>query len=148
MSADETFAVHADAAMQTLTVIEAANPEEEALAIAVVLREAVHDGKTAALVTPDRALGRRVLTALTRWNIAAEDSGGNALADTPAGIFRRLSADAALGGLEPVPLLALLKHPLHQTRRCGTKTKLSPHSSLRSCAGRVRVPAAPGSKAR
>ena len=98
--------------MQTLTVIEAANPEEEALAIAVALREAVHDGKTAALVTPDRALGRRVLTALTRWNIAAEDSGGNALADTPAGIFARLSADTALGGLEPVPLLALLKHPL------------------------------------
>ncbi len=45
-------------------MIEAANPEEEALAIAVALREAVHDGKTAALVTPDRALGRRVLAAL------------------------------------------------------------------------------------
>ena len=112
VAADETFAAHADAAMQTVTVIEAANPEEEALAIAVALREAVHDGKTAALVTPDRALGRRVLTALTRWNIAAEDSGGDALAGTPAGIFARLSADTALGGLEPVPLLALLKHPL------------------------------------
>ena len=48
----------------TLTLIEAANAEEEALAIAVALREAVHDGKTAALVTPDRALGRRVLAAL------------------------------------------------------------------------------------
>jgi ATP-dependent helicase/nuclease subunit B len=112
VSADVSFTAHADAAMQTLTVIEAANPEEEALAIAVALREAVHDGKTAALVTPDRALGRRVLTALTRWNIAAEESGGNALADTPAGIFARLAADTALGGLEPVPLLALLKHPL------------------------------------
>ena len=93
-------------------MIEAANPEEEALAIAVALREAVHDGKTAALVTPDRALGRRVLAALVRWNIAAEDSGGDALADTPAGTFARLAADTALGGLEPVPLLALLKHPL------------------------------------
>jgi ATP-dependent helicase/nuclease subunit B len=112
VSADDAFAVHADAATETLTVIEAANPEEEALAIAVALREAVHDGKTCALVTPDRALGRRVVTALARWNIAAEDSGGVALADTPAGIFARLAADAALGGLEPVPLLALLKHPL------------------------------------
>jgi ATP-dependent helicase/nuclease subunit B len=112
ISADAAFAAHADAAIETLTVIEAANPEEEALAIAVALREAVHDGKTAALVTPDRALGRRVLTALARWNIAAEDSGGDALADTPAGIFARLAADTALGGLEPVPLLALLKHPL------------------------------------
>jgi ATP-dependent helicase/nuclease subunit B len=112
ISADATFAAHADEAMQTLSVIEAANPEDEALAIAVALREAVHDGKTAALVTPDRTLGRRVLTALTRWNIAAEDSGGKALADTPAGIFARLAADTALGGLAPVPLLALLKHPL------------------------------------
>ena len=103
---------HADAALATLTVIEAANPEDEALAIAVALREAVHDGKTAALVTPDRALGRRVLAALARWNIAAEDSGGDALADTPAGIFARLAAAAALGGLAPVTLLALLKHPL------------------------------------
>ena len=69
-------------------------------------------GKTAALVTPDRALGRRVLAALSRWDIAVEDSGGNPLADTSAGIFARLAAEAALGGLEPVALLALLKHPL------------------------------------
>ena len=93
-------------------MIEAANAEEESLAIAVALREAVHDGKTAALVTPDRALGRRVLAALARWNIAAEDSGGDALAETPAGIFARLAAEAALGRLAPVTLLALLKHPL------------------------------------
>jgi ATP-dependent helicase/nuclease subunit B len=106
------FDAHAEQAVSTLTVIEAATPEEEALAIAVALRKAVHDGKTAALVTPDRALGRRVLAALSRWDIAVEDSGGNALADTSAGIFARLAAEAALGGIEPVALLALLKHPL------------------------------------
>ena len=112
-SADPAFEAHADAALAALTVIEAANPEDEALAIAVALRETVQDGgKTAALVTPDRALGRRVLAALARWNIAVEDSGGDALADTPAGIFARLAALAALGGLEPVTLLGLLKHPL------------------------------------
>ena len=69
-------------------------------------------GKTAALVTPDRALGRRVKAALARWNIAAEDSGGEALAETPAGIFARLAAETAFGRLAPVTLLALLKHPL------------------------------------
>ncbi len=112
-SADPIFEAHADAALRTLTLIEAANPEDEALAIAVALREAVQDpNKTAALVTPDRVLARRVLAALMRWNIAAEDSGGDALADTPAGIFARLAAAAAFGGLEPVTLLALLKHPL------------------------------------
>ena len=87
--------------------------EEEALAIAIALREAVADeGTTAALVTPDRALARRVLAALARWNVAVDDSGGDALADTPAGVFARLAAEAALGGLAPVNLLALLKHPL------------------------------------
>ncbi len=111
-AADADFAAHAQAALATLAMIEAANAEDEALAIAVALREAVAEGKTAALVTPDRALGRRVLAALGRWTIAVEESGGDALADTPAGIFARLAAAAALGGLPPVTLLALLKHPL------------------------------------
>ena len=107
------FAGHADTAMQSIAVIEAANAEEEALAIAVALREAVETpGKTAALVTPDRALARRVLAALARWNVPVDDSGGDALSDTPAGVFARLAAEAALDGLPPVTLLALLKHPL------------------------------------
>jgi ATP-dependent helicase/nuclease subunit B len=109
---DLVFAAQADAGVSTMTVIEAANAEEEALAIAIVLREAVQDDKTAALVTPDRGLGRRVAAALMRWNIAVEDSGGDLLAQTPAGIFARLAAQAAVAGLEPVTLLALLKHPL------------------------------------
>ncbi len=94
-------------------MIEAANAEEEALAIAVAMREALETpGKTVALVTPDRALARRVVAALDRWNVAADDSGGDALADTSAGLFARLAAQVAMQGLEPVPLLALLKHPL------------------------------------
>jgi ATP-dependent helicase/nuclease subunit B len=111
--AQAPFAAQADRAMASLTVIEAANAEEEALAIAVALREAFEEpGKTAALVTPDRALARRVVAALARWNVPVDDSGGDALPDTPAGTFARLAAQAALGGLAPVTLLALLKHPL------------------------------------
>jgi len=109
---DLVFAAQADAAVSTVTVIEAANAEEEALSIAIALREAVQDGRTAALVTPDRALARRVAAALMRWNIAVEDTGGDPLAETPAGIFARLAAEAAVSGVEPVTLLALLKHPL------------------------------------
>ena len=111
--ANADFAGHADTAMKNIAVIEAANAEEEALAIAVALREAVEvPDKTAALVTPDRALARRVLAALARWNVPVDDSGGDALSDTPAGVFARLAAEAALDGLPPVTLLALLKHPL------------------------------------
>ncbi|MBM3527436.1 MAG: double-strand break repair protein AddB [Alphaproteobacteria bacterium] len=106
------FAAHADAALHSVVAIEAANAEEEALTIAIALREAAEDkGKTAALVTPDRALARRVIAALARWNVAADDSGGDPLPDTPAGAFAMLVAEAALSGLEPVTLLALLKHP-------------------------------------
>jgi ATP-dependent helicase/nuclease subunit B len=109
---DPAFAAQADAAVSSMTVVEAANAEEEALAVAIALREAVQQGKTAALITPDRALARRVAAALMRWNIAVEDTGGDPLTETPAGIFARLAAQAALAGLEPVTLLALLKHPL------------------------------------
>jgi ATP-dependent helicase/nuclease subunit B len=112
-TAGKDFEAAADNALQSLAMIEAANAEEEALAIAVVLREALESqDKTAALVTPDRALARRVAAALERWHVAVDDSGGDALAETPAGVFARLAAEAALGGLEPVTLLALLKHPL------------------------------------
>ena len=67
----------------------------EALAIAVAMREARHLGKSAALVTPDRALARRVTAALDRWNLTFDDSGGDGLMETPAGIFARLTAEAA-----------------------------------------------------
>ena len=74
------FETRAEPALADVGMIEAANAEEEALAIAVALREAVETpDKTAALVTPDRALARRVVAALERWNVAADDSGGDAL---------------------------------------------------------------------
>ncbi|QOZ22269.1 double-strand break repair protein AddB [Bradyrhizobium sp. CCBAU 51753] len=100
------------AGMTNLAVVEAPNPEMEALAIAVAMREARHLGKSAALVTPDRALARRVMASLTRWQLEFDDSGGDALMETPAGAFARLAAEAAARGLEPPTLLALLKHPL------------------------------------
>ena len=103
---------HIARGMTNLAVIEAPNPEMEALAIAIAMREARHLGKSAALVTPDRALARRVMAALQRWNLDFDDSGGDALIETPAGIFARLAAETIAKGLEPPTLLALLKHPL------------------------------------
>jgi ATP-dependent helicase/nuclease subunit B len=109
------FAAQADAAFKSIIAIEAGSAEEEALAIAIALREAMEtSGKTAALVTPDRALARRVHAALGRWNVPVDDSGGDALSDTPSGVFARLVAEAAIEGLPPVTLLALLKH-----EKCG-----------------------------
>src|SRR5437762_4716432 len=98
--------------MANIAVIGADNSEMEALSIAVAMREARHLNKSAALVTAGGALARRVSAALDRWNLAFDDSGGDALMDTSTGIFARLTAQAAANELEPPILLALLKHPL------------------------------------
>ncbi len=103
----------ATAAVAGLQRIDCANPAEEALVIALLLRQQLESPQaTAALVTPDRDLARRVASELERWSIAIDDSAGLPLAATPPGVFLRLLAEAAASGWAPVPLLALLKHPL------------------------------------
>ncbi len=93
--------------------LEPADQQEEAASVALVLRDALEAlGARAALVTPDRALADRVAAELLRWGIVADDSAGEALAETPPAVFLRLLARAVTEELAPVPLLALLKHPL------------------------------------
>jgi ATP-dependent helicase/nuclease subunit B len=99
--------------LEDLSLIEASDPAEEAAIIALALREALETkGQTAALVTPDRALARRVAAELERWDIAIDDSAGRPLSHTLPGTFLCLLIEAADSGFAPVPLLALLKHPL------------------------------------
>jgi ATP-dependent helicase/nuclease subunit B len=87
--------------------------DEEALAVALLLRRKLETpGATAALVTPDRGLARRVAAELGRWGIEIDDSAGMPLNRTPPGVFLRLLLDLAASELAPVPLLAALKHPL------------------------------------
>lgn len=94
-------------------VAELQDPAAEAQAIALALREALETpGKTAALITPDRSLAARVASLLGRWGIAADDSAGKPLSATPAGTLLLGIASTAAEELAPVPLLALLKHPL------------------------------------
>ncbi len=93
--------------------LAARDEQEDATAIAMILRDALEEpGRTAALVTPDRGLAMRVAAALRRFGVAADDSAGETLADTPPSVFLRLLARAAAAEFAPVPLLALLKHPL------------------------------------
>jgi ATP-dependent helicase/nuclease subunit B len=93
--------------------LEPADAQEEAVAIALILRDALEvPGARAALVTPDRQLAVRVAAELLRWGVVADDSAGEPLAHTPPAIFLRLLAAALAEGLAPVALLALLKHPL------------------------------------
>ncbi|MBP2292208.1 double-strand break repair protein AddB [Azospirillum rugosum] len=100
-------------ALANLTRIDAATAEEEASAIALLMRHALETPeKRAALVTPDRNLARRVAMALSRWGIAVNDSAGQPLVHTAVGTYLRLTAELAASRAHPLALLALAKHPL------------------------------------
>src|SRR5215813_10787063 len=102
-------------ALAGVVVLEAPGEEDEAEAVALILREAAETpGRTAALVTPDRVLARRVAVRLASWQLRVEDSAGQPLGKTTIGAFLDLVVEAAATGMEPVALLALLKHPLCQ----------------------------------
>lgn len=95
-----------------MTLIEASSSREEAEAIAVRLRQAAEVGQSAALVSPDRMLTRRVTSVLSRWGIVPDDSAGQPLPLTPPGIFLRRVIGVAGKTVTPGDLLAILKHPL------------------------------------
>lgn len=106
-------AVDVAAGCAGLEWLETPTVAEEAATIALMMRETLETPtRTAALVTPDRELARRVAAELARWDIAVDDSAGRPLARCPAGLFFRAVARTGLDRLAPVSLLTVLKHPL------------------------------------
>lgn len=100
-------------AVAGLRMCEARSPAEEALAIAIALRQIVETpGATGALVTPDRALARRVVVQLRRFAIDIDDSAGQPLSTTPAGSLILALGAVIAERFAPVALLGLCKHPL------------------------------------
>ncbi|MDP9839280.1 ATP-dependent helicase/nuclease subunit B [Neorhizobium huautlense] len=113
-NADKTILASAFA---DVSLIEAANEREEATAIAIALRMALeqpgrHGESQAALITPDRALARRVMAELARFGILADDTAGTPLSSTLPGTLLTLMLEAILRPGDPVPIVGLLKHPL------------------------------------
>ncbi|MDX8350544.1 double-strand break repair protein AddB [Cognatiyoonia sp. IB215446] len=100
------------AATAGLTLVEAASPREEADAIALALRRAAQEGKTAALISPDRMLSRQVTAALDRWEIEPDDSAGTPLPLSPPGRLLRHVGEMIAKPPDVAALLTLLKHPL------------------------------------
>ena len=97
---------------QGLSRLQPADQQEEAVAIALILRNGLEKpGTSAALITPDRDLAGRVAAELGRFGVIADDSAGEPLAETPPAVFLRLLARAVAEHLAPVALLAVLKHP-------------------------------------
>ena len=111
--AAETPSADLHAACTGLQLIEAPTADHEAEVVALILRQTIETpGATAALVSPDRLLARRVVNRLETMGVAVDDSAGRPLAKTPPGAFLNLVIDAWATEFAPVPLMALLKHPL------------------------------------
>ena len=104
-----------DRALIGVTLIEAPSPRAEALAIALRLRQSVEQGETAALITPDRMLGRQVTAAMDRWGILPDDSAGQPLQLSAPGRFLRHVAALFGRRITAEDLIELLKHPLTHT---------------------------------
>ncbi len=99
-------------ALSSVALVEAEDEREEALAIALCMREQLETPKgTAALITPDRGLAERVMRELARWAIHVEDSSGLPLRRAPAGRLILVLADWLAKPTNPHHMLALLDHP-------------------------------------
>lgn len=94
-----------------VTIVEAQNGEEEALVIALKIKQTLTEPhKTVLLITPDRALVQRVQAALRRFDIECDDSAGMMLKSTLLGSFSELIA--VLRHRPDAPALrSLLLHP-------------------------------------
>jgi ATP-dependent helicase/nuclease subunit B len=100
-------------ALGGISLIETPSAQDEAEAVALILREVAETpGRTAALVSPDRLLARRVAVRLEAWGIRVDDSAGRPFAKTPPGTFLDLVIAAAAEDFAPAATMALLKHPL------------------------------------
>ncbi|MDX2263931.1 MAG: double-strand break repair protein AddB [Hyphomicrobiales bacterium] len=98
--------------LSDVSLIEAPTPQAEAAAVALVIRRTAETpGRTAALVTADRDLARRVCAQLKRWGLDIEDSAGKPLGATSPGAILTLILDAQSAAAAPA-LVALLRHPL------------------------------------
>ena len=105
-----------DRRLSGVRVMETAHPEEEAQAIAVLVREALAEPeRRVAVITPDRSLAARVVAHLGRWNIVADDTAGRPLPQTAAGRLFLQMAEVVAERVSPVTLVALLGHPLVQS---------------------------------
>ena len=99
------------AATQNLTLVEARDPRAEAVALALILRQAAEEGVTAALISPDRMLTRAVAAALDRWGIEPDDSAGEPLGQPAPGRMIRHVAGLMGQRLTAEDLVVILKNP-------------------------------------
>ena len=100
-------AASVERALENVSFVEAIDEREESACVAVAVRKALASGKSVAVVTPDRDLGKRVSGQLARWGVAVEESAGVSVASSEFGRLARLLVRAARER-SPVSLSAML----------------------------------------
>jgi len=111
-------------AFENVALVEAEGERLEALAICVAMREALETpGKTAALVTPDRKLARRVSAELERFGIHIDDTAGGSLSASQPAKFCRLALRAIAQRDDPLPMSSFFKSDLLLLGRPGVRAR-------------------------
>jgi ATP-dependent helicase/nuclease subunit B len=98
-----------ETALESLSLVEANTDAEEALSIALIMRETLETpGRTAALVTPDQLLSQRVCARLSRWGVDVAMSQGKPVEQTPIGVFLTSIMEFALDPEGPIEMALVL----------------------------------------
>lgn len=100
-------------ALDSLSLIEANTDAEEALAIALIMRETLETpDRTAALVTPDQLLSQRVAARLARWDVDVSMSQGIPVEQTTIGVFLTSLLELACDPVGPIEIALILSNAL------------------------------------
>lgn len=99
-------------AVTGLEYVTCKSAEDEAETVAVITREALENPElTVCIVTGDRQLAKRIVTAGQWFGINIDDSAGQPLHATPVAVFLRLVVEALQPHAGCMELLSLLQHP-------------------------------------
>lgn len=97
--------------VQGLSYIEASTESEEAEVVALIMRETLEvEGKTCALISPDRRLSLRVEACLKKWGVNVDDSAGIPLLSTPLGRLFFMVVNLVNEYFPPLMLAEFLNH--------------------------------------
>ena len=127
-----------------MNYLAAPNAQDEAEAVALILREAAEQpGRTAALVSPDRLLARRVAIRLESWGIRVDDSAGRPFPKTVTGAFLDLVITAAAKSFCPQTPDGVVEAPPGSvqpiSRGCAPRGSLAGDCSLQGTVHRRRT---------
>jgi len=98
------------AALAGVSVIAARHEDEEGRAIALAARDALAQGRTVGIITPDRNLARRIAAELARFDVFVDDAAGAPLFQSTAGRLARQILTLAVNRCAAVDLVALLRN--------------------------------------